>query len=137
MYHLLLIFVFGLLLSLEPPPLGIIFKVGDPDISAKPLHFTKVAYIGKRGPEEVFIWYPVAPAGYVSVGCLVTLHDEAPSLESVCCPIIDLVSQANIPEAPLSKSSSSKAPNCWSIWKVENHVSIRFKKLFNILSVSA
>ncbi|XP_047948182.1 uncharacterized protein LOC125194160 isoform X1 [Salvia hispanica] len=107
--------------GLEPPPLGIIFKVGDPDISAKPLHFTKVAYIGKRGPEEVFIWYPVAPAGYVSVGCLVTLHDEAPSLESVCCPIIDLVSQANIPEAPLSKSSSSKAPNCWSIWKVENH----------------
>ncbi|XP_057809782.1 uncharacterized protein LOC131024279 [Salvia miltiorrhiza] len=106
--------------GLEPPPLGIIFKADDPEISAKPVQFTKVAQIGKKGPEEVFFWYPVAPPGYASVGCLVTLHDEAPSLESVSCPRVDLVSQASIADVPLSRSSSSKGSNCWSIWKVEN-----------------
>ncbi|KAH6757936.1 calcium-dependent lipid-binding family protein [Perilla frutescens var. hirtella] len=106
--------------GLEPPPLGIIFKADDPEISAKPVQFTKVAHIGKKGPEEVFFWYPIAPPGYAAVGCLVTLHDEAPSLESVSCPRMDLVSQASIAEVPISRSSSSKGSNCWSIWKIEN-----------------
>ncbi|KAL8484750.1 hypothetical protein ACS0TY_027161 [Phlomoides rotata] len=106
--------------GLEPPPLGIIFKADDPEISAKPVQFTKVAHIGKKGPDEVFFWYPIAPPGYASVGCVTTLHDEAPRLESVCCPRIDLVSQANIPEMPISRSSSSRTSQCWSIWKVEN-----------------
>lgn len=117
-----------LLPSLEPPPLGIIFKADDPEISAKPVQFTKVAYIGKKGPEEAFFWYPIAPPGYASVGCIVTLHDEAPSLESVCCPRMDLVSQANIAEMPISRSSSSKASHCWSLWKVENQVNLQLKK---------
>ncbi|KAK6160946.1 hypothetical protein DH2020_004327 [Rehmannia glutinosa] len=38
--------------GLEPPPLGIIFKADDPEISAKPVQFTKVAHIGKKGQEE-------------------------------------------------------------------------------------
>lgn len=107
---------------LEPPPLGIIFKADDPEVSAKPVQFTKVAHIGKKGPEEIFFWYPIAPAGYASLGCIVTQHDDPPSLESICCPRMDLVSQANIAEMPISRSSSSKASNCWSIWKVENQV---------------
>ncbi|KAL6576075.1 hypothetical protein OROHE_000546 [Orobanche hederae] len=106
--------------GLEPPPFGIIFKADDPEISAKPVQFTKVAHIGKKGPEEAFFWYPIAPPGYASLGCIVTLHDEAPCLESICCPRMDLVSQANIGEIPISRSSSSKASHCWSIWKVEN-----------------
>lgn len=110
--------------SLEPPPLGIIFKADDPEISAKPLQFTKVAHIGKKGPEEAFFWYPLAPPGYAAVGCLVTLNDEAPSLESVSCPRMGLVSQAGIAEVPISRSSSSKGSNVWSIWKVENQVNI-------------
>jgi hypothetical protein len=32
------------------------------------------------------------------------------------------VNQANISEDPISRSSSSKGPNCWSIWKVGNQV---------------
>ncbi|XP_012842600.1 PREDICTED: uncharacterized protein LOC105962815 isoform X1 [Erythranthe guttata] len=106
--------------GLEPPPLGIIFKADDPEISAKPVQFTQVARIGKKGTDEVFFWYPIAPPGYASLGCMVTQHDEAPCLESICCPRMDLVSQANIAEMPISRSSSSKASNCWSIWKVEN-----------------
>lgn len=111
-----------LLSSLEPPQLGIIFKADDPEVSAKPVQFTKVAHIGKKGPEEVFFWYPIAPPGYASMGCVTTLQDEAPRLESICCPRIDLVSQANIAEMPISRSSSSRSSQCWSIWKVENQV---------------
>lgn len=113
-----------LLYSLEPPPLGIIFKADDPEISAKPIQFTKVAHIGKKGTEEVFFWYPIAPPGYAAVGCLITLCDEAPSLESVSCPRVNLVSQASIADVPISRSSSSKGSHCWSIWKVENQVTI-------------
>uniref|UniRef100_A0A0A9DW10 Uncharacterized protein n=1 Tax=Arundo donax TaxID=35708 RepID=A0A0A9DW10_ARUDO len=42
------------------------------------------------------------------------------SKELICCPKLGLVSQANIAEDPISRSSSSKGANCWSIWKVEN-----------------
>lgn len=126
---LLLILLFSIILpsSLEPPPLGIIFKADDLEISAQPVQFTKVAHIGKKGPEEAFFWYPIAPPGYTSLGCLVTQHDEAPCLESICCPRVDLVSQANISEMPISRSSSSKASNSWSIWKVENQVFLQLE----------
>lgn len=108
--------------SLEPPPLGIIFKADNPEVSAKPEQFTKVAHIGKKGPDEAVFWYPLAPPGYVAVGCLVTLKDEPPSLESVSCPKMDLVNQASIAGVPISRSSSSKGSNVWSIWRVENQV---------------
>ncbi|EPS74076.1 hypothetical protein M569_00677, partial [Genlisea aurea] len=109
--------------GLEPPPLGIIFKADNSEVSAKPIQFTKVAQIGKKGQEEAFFWYPIAPPGYASLGCLVTQQDEAPSLELVCCPRMDLVSQANIADLPISRSSSSKSLQSWSIWKVENQAS--------------
>ncbi|KAE9602547.1 putative vacuolar protein sorting-associated protein [Lupinus albus] len=106
--------------GLEPPALGIIFKNDNPDISLKPVQFTKVSHIGGKGVDEIFFWYPIAPPGYVSLGCVVTRTDEAPRADLLCCPRMDLVSQANIHEVPLSRSSSSRAPQCWSIWKVEN-----------------
>ncbi|KAK4405432.1 putative vacuolar protein sorting-associated protein 13A [Sesamum angolense] len=56
--------------GLEPPPLGVIFKTNDPEVSAKPVQFTRVAHIVKKGPEEAFFWYPIAPAGYASLGCI-------------------------------------------------------------------
>ncbi|KAI4335042.1 hypothetical protein L6164_013726 [Bauhinia variegata] len=106
--------------GLEPPALGIIFKNDNPDISAKPVQFTKVAHILAKGIEEVFFWYPIAPPGYVSLGCAVSKTDEAPRADFFCCPRMDLVSQAYIHEVPLSRSSGSRSPQCWSIWKVEN-----------------
>ncbi|XP_052204938.1 uncharacterized protein LOC127809843 isoform X2 [Diospyros lotus] len=104
----------------EPPALGIIFKADNPEISAKPVQFTKVAHIVSKGLEEAFFWYPIAPPGYASLGCLVTRIDEAPFLDSFCCPRMDLVHQANVHEVPISRSFSSKGSQCWSIWKVEN-----------------
>ncbi|KAK7348007.1 hypothetical protein VNO80_22555 [Phaseolus coccineus] len=106
--------------GLEPPALGIIFKNDSPDVSSKPVQFTKVSHIAVKGIDEVFFWYPIAPPGYVSLGCVVSRLDEPPRLDLFCCPRMDLVSQANIHEVPLSRPSGSKSPQCWSIWKVEN-----------------
>lgn len=106
--------------GLEPPALGIIFKADNPEISAKPVQFTKVAHIVRKGVDEVFFWYPIAPPGYASLGCIVSKTYEAPQMDSFCCPRMDLVNPANILEVPISRSSSSKASQCWSIWKVEN-----------------
>uniref|UniRef100_A0A0D9VFX1 C2 domain-containing protein n=1 Tax=Leersia perrieri TaxID=77586 RepID=A0A0D9VFX1_9ORYZ len=104
----------------EPPTLGILFKCDNAIVSERPTQFTKVAQIEKKGFDELFLWYPVPPPGYASLGCVATKTDEMPSKDSVCCPKLGLVNQANISEDPMSRSSSSKGPNCWSIWKVEN-----------------
>ncbi|KAG9446693.1 hypothetical protein H6P81_012821 [Aristolochia fimbriata] len=107
--------------GLEPPALGLVFKSDDSGVSAKPVQFTKVGHItGVRGLDEAFFWYPIAPPGYVSLGCVVSKIDEPPRLDSFCCPRMDIVHQANIPEVPISRSTSSKNPHSWSIWKVEN-----------------
>ncbi|TYI07189.1 hypothetical protein ES332_A10G210100v1 [Gossypium tomentosum] len=106
--------------GLEPPAQGLIFKSDDPEISAKPVKFIKVAQITGKGFDEVFFWYPIAPPGYASLGCVVSRTDETPCVDSLCCPRMDLVNPANILEMPISKSSTSKAYQCWSLWKVEN-----------------
>ncbi|KAJ9559357.1 hypothetical protein OSB04_013971 [Centaurea solstitialis] len=106
--------------GLEPPALGIIFKTDNPDISAYPVQFTKVAHIVIKGVDDAFFWFPIAPPGYASMGCIVTRIDEMPKSNLVCCPKMELVSQASIHEMPISKNSSSKASQCWSIWKVDN-----------------
>ncbi|XP_021714350.1 uncharacterized protein LOC110682332 isoform X2 [Chenopodium quinoa] len=109
--------------GLEPPTLGIIFLADNPEISAKPVKFTKVAQIFGKGVDEAFFWYPVAPPGYAAMGCIVTRTDEPPRVESFCCPRIDLVGPASIIEVPVARSSSLKASQCWSIWKVDNQAS--------------
>lgn len=116
--------------SLEPPNLGIIFKAGNPEISAKPVQFTKVAHIVGRGFDEAFFWYPIAPPGYASLGCVVSRTDETPSIDLFCCPRMDIVNQANMLDVPISRSSSSKASQCWSIWKVENQVNLNIYRIY-------
>lgn len=109
-------------ISLEPPALGLVFKCDYPAISARPVQFTKVAHVIGKGLDEAFFWYPTPPPGYASFGCIVTTTDESPKKDLVCCPRLDLVSQANVSVEPISRSSTSKGSNCWSIWKVENQV---------------
>ncbi|CAN1281796.1 Intermembrane lipid transfer protein vps13A [Linum perenne] len=106
--------------GLEPPALGIIFKSDSPEFASRPVQFTKVAHITGKGIDETFFWYPIAPPGYAALGCIVTRTDQPPSMNSFCCPRMDLVNQAKIFEAPVSRSSTSKASQCWSIWRVEN-----------------
>ncbi|KAK9139107.1 hypothetical protein Scep_008788 [Stephania cephalantha] len=109
--------------GLEPPALGIIFKCNSPEVSAKPVQFAKVSHIERKGLDDAFFWYPIAPPGYASLGCIVSKTDEAPKMDYFCCPRMDLVNPANIIELPISRSSSSKGSHCWSIWKVENQAS--------------
>ncbi|KAH7682946.1 Vacuolar protein sorting-associated protein 13 [Dioscorea alata] len=106
--------------GLEPPSLGLVFKCDNSVISAKPVQFTKVAHIVGRGIDEAFFWYPIPPPGYASLGCVVTRTDQVPKEDSFCCPRMDLVNQANVSDEPVSRSPSSKTPNCWSIWAVDN-----------------
>ncbi|KAK1259991.1 hypothetical protein QJS04_geneDACA015489 [Acorus gramineus] len=63
--------------GLEPPALGFVFKYDNSGISAKPVQFTKVAHISKRGFDEAYFWYPIAPPGYASMGCIISKTDEA------------------------------------------------------------
>ncbi|KAB2604886.1 hypothetical protein D8674_042145 [Pyrus ussuriensis x Pyrus communis] len=109
--------------NLEPPAVGIMFKADDPEVSAKPVQFTKVAHVVGKGFDEVFFWYPLAPPGYASLGCIVSRTGEAPCVDTICCPRMDFVNQANILEAPISRSSTSKGSQCWSVWRVENQAS--------------
>ncbi|ONK67151.1 uncharacterized protein A4U43_C06F16540 [Asparagus officinalis] len=106
--------------GLEPPGLGLIFKCDDSVISEKPVQFTKVAGLNRKGVDDAFFWYPIPPPGYASLGCVVTRTDQAPNKDNFCCPRIDLVTQANVSDQPISRSSISKGSNCWSIWKIEN-----------------
>lgn len=107
---------------LEPPALGLVFKCDNSMISARPVQFTKVAHIVGKGVDEAYFWYPIPPPGYASLGCVVTKTDDEPKKDSICCPRMDLVNQANVSDEAISSSSSSKGSNCWSIWKVENQV---------------
>uniref|UniRef100_A0A7N0UXF0 PH domain-containing protein n=1 Tax=Kalanchoe fedtschenkoi TaxID=63787 RepID=A0A7N0UXF0_KALFE len=106
--------------GIEPPALGIIFRANSSEISAKPVQFTEVSRITGKGLDEVFFWYPSAPPGYASLGCVVTRTVEPPPADLFCCPRLDLVNPATILESPISKSSNSKSSQCWSIWKVDN-----------------
>lgn len=96
------------------------------------MQFTKVSHIVGKGFDEVFFWYPIAPPGYVSLGCMVSRIDEAPSIDVLCCPRMDLVNQASILETPISRSSSSKVSQCWSIWRVENQVKLNVHLIFSL-----
>lgn len=102
--------------------MGIIFKADSGDLCANPVQFTKVAHIIIKGVDEAIFWYPIAPPGYASMGCVVTRVDKMPKLNILCCPRNDLVTQANIHENPISKYQSSKVNQSWSIWKVDNQV---------------
>ncbi|CAN6447305.1 unnamed protein product [Victoria cruziana] len=104
----------------EPPSPGLVFRRDKSGISAKPLQFTKVAHIAGKGIEEAFFWFPVAPPGYASLGCMVSRVDQCPSVECICCLRIDLVNQAAILDKPISCFVSSKASQSWSIWRVDN-----------------
>ncbi|CAL5415223.1 unnamed protein product [Camellia sinensis] len=70
LYHVLVMLCSVTALLKEPPALGIIFRADNPEISAKTVQFTKVAHIVRKGLDEAFFWYPIAPPGYASLGSL-------------------------------------------------------------------
>lgn len=126
-------FFLSLHLRLEPPSLGVLFKHDLSEISARPVQFTRVAHINRKGLDDAYFWYPIAPPGYASLGCVVTKTEKIPDKDLICCPRLDVVSQSNMSLTPISESCSKGSK--WSIWKVENQVSnIFFASYYNILS---
>lgn len=120
---------------MEPPTLGIVFKSDKPEISSQPVQFTKVAHVVGKGFDEAFFWYPIAPPGYVSLGCVVSRIDEPPKADSVCCPRMDIVNQSNILEEPTTRSSTTKADQNWSIWKIENQVKRDVSQILSFFTI--
>jgi hypothetical protein len=84
--------------------------------------------------DHVVVWFPVAPAGYVAVGCIVTKSQDMPSVDLVRCLRVDLVIPSRLAKPSVWALSSERSPNSvWSMsgarggyscsmWRVENQV---------------
>lgn len=100
----------------------------------KPTKYLQRTNTSGKGMEDVYIWFPVAPSGYVAMGCIATKTQQMPTLDQVRCIRSDLVTQVNFSKKPLWSMSTEKNVNTvWSIgvsrvnyncslWKVENEV---------------
>ncbi|XP_078433928.1 calcium-dependent lipid-binding family protein isoform X2 [Wolffia australiana] len=105
--------------GLEPPAFGVLFKCDNSELSVRPIQFNYVACV-RKGSDELSVWFPVAPPGYVSMGCVITKLNQPPKKEIVCCPRMDLVKQTDVSDIPIFRSLSPKGSSSWSVWKVEN-----------------
>lgn len=48
--------------------------------------------VSEDGPQSCSIWYPVAPKGYVALGCVVSPGKTQPSISSAFCLHVSLLS---------------------------------------------
>lgn len=113
---------------------------------AKPLRYLQRMHTTGRGLEDAVVWFPVAPAGYVAVGCVVTKSQDPPSLELVRCLRVDLVTQSQLSKRPWSLSAERSPNSVWSMsgtrggyscsmWRVENQVLFTGALLLNVRRV--
>lgn len=96
------------------------------DLLQKPVRFRLQGQISKkRGVEAVSFWFPVAPPGYVALGCVAT-RTSTPQVEdtqSVTCVRTDLVIGVPLPAARLWDTEALRhvKPD-FSIWPLQNEV---------------
>lgn len=119
---------------LEPPSFGIALREDDSGILARPTKYLQRMHTSGKGFEDVYIWFPVAPTGYVAMGCIATKTQNMPSTDLVRCVRTDSVTQMNFSKKPLWSLSTEKNVNLvWniganrggyqcSLWKVDNQV---------------
>lgn len=119
---------------MEPPGVGVALRDDNSGRLAKPVKYLQRMHTTGKGLEDVVIWFPVAPTGYVAVGCVVTKNQEMPSLDLVRCLRVDLVTQSQLSKRASWSQSSERSPNSvWSMsgtrggyscsmWKVDNQV---------------
>lgn len=64
---------------------------------------------GDRGEENggCSIWFPIAPRGYVAVGCVVSAGSAEPPLSSALCIMASLVSSCTLKDCIALRSSES------------------------------
>ncbi|XP_024542530.1 uncharacterized protein LOC9648284 isoform X1 [Selaginella moellendorffii] len=109
--------------GLEPPGIGLVLRDDGTGRLCKPIRFQQKVHICGRGLEDVYIWYPVAPAGYVALGCVATTTPDHPPLDMVRCVRMDLVSQGSLSKRPVWSYIGSRGGHSCCLWKVENQAS--------------
>ncbi|KAJ0970742.1 hypothetical protein J5N97_018701 [Dioscorea zingiberensis] len=72
------------------------------------------------GQEESFsVWFPIAPKGFVAVGCVVSPGREMPSLSSALCIMSTLVSPSTLKDYMALGPNEGSSENV-AFWRVEN-----------------
>ncbi|MFS8029949.1 putative vacuolar protein sorting-associated protein [Helianthus anomalus] len=71
------------------------------------------------GAESCSIWFPVAPKGYVALGCVVSPGKTQPSLSSAFCLHASLLSPCALRDCITISSGDTKSPNL-AFWRVDN-----------------
>ncbi|KAJ7562087.1 hypothetical protein O6H91_03G054700 [Diphasiastrum complanatum] len=92
----------------EPPSLGLVLQSVGEGVLEKPLDFELKGRIHpKSGMKGVSFWLPIAPPGYVALGCLAsrTTNLELKEKDSVRCVRNDLVTEAELSPSSLWDSS--------------------------------
>ncbi|XP_031385571.1 uncharacterized protein LOC116199374 isoform X2 [Punica granatum] len=67
------------------------------------------------------IWFPEAPKGYVSLGCVVSQGMQPPPLSSVSCISVSLVTPCSLRDC-ITISSNDLYPTDLAFWRVDNSV---------------
>ncbi|KAL3679175.1 hypothetical protein R1sor_022131 [Riccia sorocarpa] len=118
--------------GLEPPAFGIVLREDNSGTLARPLKYLQRMHTSGKGFEDVYIWFPVAPTGYVAMGCITTKSRAMPPTDLMRCVRTDSVTQINFSKRPFWGLSTEKgATSVWnlggsrggyscSLWKVEN-----------------
>ncbi|KAJ7520814.1 hypothetical protein O6H91_19G024000 [Diphasiastrum complanatum] len=106
--------------GLEPPGVGVVLHDDDSGRLTKPVSFEKHLQISGKGLEDLYIWSPVAPPGFVALGCVATKSQDIPSPHLVRCVRTNLVMQVNLSKRPLWSYIGSRGNDSCSLWRVEN-----------------
>lgn len=108
--------------GLDQPSLGVVLRDDDSGRLEKPVKF-KITQIPGKGLEDAFMLFPVAPPGYVSLGCIASRSETLPALDTVRCVRMDLVNQANMSKKAVWSMPAPKGSTGCSLWRVENQAS--------------
>ncbi|CAM6085299.1 unnamed protein product [Calypogeia fissa] len=103
--------------GLEPPRSDVSIQRYDTGILVKPINYLLRVYISGKGLEDLYIWFPVAPTGYMAVGCVATTADQMPPVDRVWCVRSDYVTRAKSPMRLIWSMNMAKRNA--SLWKVE------------------
>ncbi|KAI3710546.1 hypothetical protein L2E82_40329 [Cichorium intybus] len=76
-------------------------------------------FVPEEGTESCSIWFPVAPKGYVALGCVVSPGKTQPSLSSAYCLHASLVSPCALRDCITINSGDTNSPGL-AFWRVDN-----------------
>lgn len=97
----------------------------------KPLGFKLIGVFtiqGLKGSEDhssdissgCSLWLPVAPPGYVALGCVAQIGSQPPPMHTVYCIRSDLVTSTTYTECIYSVVSNPFFSSGFSIWRIDN-----------------